>query len=306
MQRRRRGSRSGYLKMRRKVTGAGRSGSRCSRCSPRPRAAHHPAADGRVNARPRCARSFGEDRHGSASLTAACASTSRTRVNGATTIARARALPALRAGRGAADLVASRPWRRHVAPAPARWSGRSCVATARRAHLVKDLSPVPVLPVLEARRGSPDGGGSVILSGPESLGATLTPRRGDTELPLRPRSRSRPRSPSTFAMKGVANRQGMNIGRRRPRRRRVGRRVPALGGAWSLESPRARSMPRRSPRAASPRASRRPGASMSGNIAKLYAAYLDFRWARACWARSTCRACCTRAAAVGGRTSSRR
>jgi hypothetical protein len=82
---------------------------------------------------------------------------------------------------------------------------------------LKLTGPVP-LPTLEAdvRIGGDGGVRSVTLSGPESLNAVLTPAaRGQVEFDVTAASITLPFAPdislATFAMKGVANRQGMNI-----------------------------------------------------------------------------------------------
>jgi hypothetical protein len=145
-------------------------------------------------------------------------------VDGATTIARARAYPQLRA------LIEGRQvlGRLEVSGVTVPQSAIGAVVGAklrgdgfRGARVVaKDLrltGPV-ALPVLDGEvRIGPDGAvNTVILSGPESLAATLTPTaKGEVEFDVTAATLTVPFAPevtlSTFAMKGVANRQGMNI-----------------------------------------------------------------------------------------------
>src|SRR4051812_5688063 len=145
-------------------------------------------------------------------------------VAGVTTIASARAYPQLRA------LVEGRQalGRLELAGVTVPQSAIGAVVGAklrgdgfRGARIfAKDLrltGPVP-LPVLEAEaRIGPDGAVSrVLLSGPESLSATLTPTAsGEVEFDVTAATLTVPFAPeltfSSFAMKGIANRQGMNI-----------------------------------------------------------------------------------------------
>src|SRR3954468_13751438 len=145
-------------------------------------------------------------------------------VAGVTTIASARAYPQLRA------LVEGRQalGRLELAGVTVPQSAIGAVVGAklrgdgfRGARIfAKDLrltGPVP-LPVLEAEaRIGPDGAVSrVLLSGPESLSAMLTPTAsGEVEFDVTAATLTVPFAPeltfSSFAMKGIANRQGMNI-----------------------------------------------------------------------------------------------
>ncbi len=145
-------------------------------------------------------------------------------VDGATTIAQARAYPQLRAlaeGRQALS-------RLELAGVTVPQSAIGAVVGAklrgdgfRGARIfAKDLrltGPV-ALPALDGEvRFTPDGAvNSVILSGPDSLAATLTPTaNGEVEFDVTAATLAIPFAPelvlSTFAMKGKANRQGMNI-----------------------------------------------------------------------------------------------
>jgi len=145
-------------------------------------------------------------------------------VDGSTTIARARAYPqwgALIEGRkvvGRLELAGvTAPQSAIGAVVGAKLPGDSF----RGARIfVKDLKltgPV-ALPALdgEVRVGPSGAVSSVLLSGPEGLAATLTPTAsGEVEFDVTAANLAVPFAPeltlSTFAMKGVANRQGMNI-----------------------------------------------------------------------------------------------
>jgi hypothetical protein len=145
-------------------------------------------------------------------------------VDGSTTIAGAQAYPSLRAlieGRQVVDRLEI--WGVTV---PQSAIGAVVVAKLRGEGLrgarifVKNLQltgPVP-LPVLEgeARIGADGAMSSVILSGPDALAATLTPTAGgEVEFDVTAANLTVPFAPeltlSSFAMKGKANRQGMNI-----------------------------------------------------------------------------------------------
>src|SRR4051812_4793791 len=145
-------------------------------------------------------------------------------VAGVTTIASARAYPQLRA------LVEGRQalGRLELAGVTVPQSAIGAVVGAKLRGdgfhgariFAKDLrltGPVP-LPVLEAEAQiGPDGAVSrVLLGGPESLSAMLTPTAsGEVEFDVTAATLTVPFAPeltfSSFAMKGIANRQGMNI-----------------------------------------------------------------------------------------------
>jgi actin-related protein len=145
-------------------------------------------------------------------------------VDGATTIARARAYPQLRAlveGRQALDRLelagVTVPQSAIGAVVGAKLRGDGFRGARIFAKDVRLTGPV-ALPVLDGEvRFGPDGAvHSVILSGPESLAATLTPTaNGEVEFDVTAANLTIPFAPeltlSTFAMKGKANRQGMNI-----------------------------------------------------------------------------------------------
>ena len=145
-------------------------------------------------------------------------------VDGSTTIAQARAYPqwgALIEGRKALG-------RLELAGVTAPQSAIGAVVGARLpregfrgarifAKDVKLIGPV-ALPKLDGEvRIGPDGAvSSVILSGPEGLAATLSPTaNGEVEFDVTAANLVVPFAPeltlSSFAMKGTANRQGMNI-----------------------------------------------------------------------------------------------
>jgi hypothetical protein len=145
-------------------------------------------------------------------------------VDRSVTIARARAYPqwgALIEGRkvlGRLELAGvSLPQSAIGAVIVANLSGDSFRGTRIVAKDVKLTGPV-ALPALDGEvRIGPNGAvNTVILSGPEGLAATLTPRaNGEVEFDVTAANLTVPFAPeitlSTFAMKGVANRQGMNI-----------------------------------------------------------------------------------------------
>jgi hypothetical protein len=145
-------------------------------------------------------------------------------VDGATTIARARAYPQLRAlieGRqvlGRLELAGvTLPQSAIGAVVGAKLRGDGFRGARVFAKDLRLTGPVP-LPVLEAEaRIGPDGAvSSVILAGPDGLAGTLTPTaNGEVEFDVTAASLAVPFAPelvlSTFAMKGKANRQGMNI-----------------------------------------------------------------------------------------------
>ncbi|MFL6565931.1 MAG: hypothetical protein ACJ8G5_13440 [Burkholderiales bacterium] len=145
-------------------------------------------------------------------------------VAGVTTIASARAYPQLRAlveGRqvlGRLELVGvTVPQSAIGAVVGAKLRGDGFRGARIFAKGLRLTGPVP-LPALEAEAQiAPDGGVSrVLLSGPESLSAMLTPTaRGEVEFDVTAATLTIPFAPeltlSSFAMKGVANRQGMNI-----------------------------------------------------------------------------------------------
>jgi hypothetical protein len=84
---------------------------------------------------------------------------------------------------------------------------------------VKNLKlegPVPLPPLAAEATIGPDGAlRSVFMSGPEQLSAKLTPAGSDIEFDITAASIALPIAPevtlNSFAMKGVANRQGMNV-----------------------------------------------------------------------------------------------
>jgi len=145
-------------------------------------------------------------------------------VDGATTIARARAYPQLRAlveGRqaiGRLELEGVTVSQSAIGAAVgAKLRGDGFRGARIFAKDLRLTGPV-ALPVLEAEAQiGPDGAvASVLLSGPESLSARLTPTpRGEIEFDVTAANLTVPFAPevtlSSFAMKGVANRQGMNI-----------------------------------------------------------------------------------------------
>jgi len=145
-------------------------------------------------------------------------------VDGATTIARARAYPQLRAlveGRQALGRLelerVSVPQSAIGAVVGAKLRGDGFRGARIFAKDLRLTGPV-ALPVLDGEvRFGPDGAvNTVILSGPESLAATLTPTaNGEVEFDVTAATLAIPFAPelvlSTFAMKGKANRQGMNI-----------------------------------------------------------------------------------------------
>ena len=146
-------------------------------------------------------------------------------VDGATTIARARAYPQLRAlveGRqaiGRLELEGVTVPQSAIGAAVGGEDARRRLQ--RRAHLRQGAASSPGrwrCRCWRPRRGSaPDGAvASVTLSGPESLSARLTPTaNGEIEFDVTAASLTVPFAPevtlSSFAMKGSANRQGMNI-----------------------------------------------------------------------------------------------
>jgi len=145
-------------------------------------------------------------------------------VDGAATIARARAYPQLRAlieGRqvvGRLELAGvTVPQSAIGAVVGAKLRGDAFRGARVFAKDVRLAGPV-ALPLLDGEvRFGPDGAvNSVILSGPDSLAATLTPAaNGEVEFDVTAAELAIPFAPelvlSTFAMKGKASRQGMNI-----------------------------------------------------------------------------------------------
>ena len=145
-------------------------------------------------------------------------------VDGSTTIASARAYPQLRAlieGRQVVDRLelsgVTVPQSAISAVVGAKLRGGSFGGARIFAKDLRLTGPVP-LPVLEGEaRIGPDGAISrVILSGPDALAGTLTPTAGgEVEFDVTAASLTVPFAPeltlSSFAMKGKANRQGMNI-----------------------------------------------------------------------------------------------
>jgi actin-related protein len=145
-------------------------------------------------------------------------------VDGSTTIARARAHPSFRAlieGRQVLDRLelsgVTVPQAAIAAVTGAKLRGDGFRGARVFAKDLRLTGPVP-LPVLEgeARIGLDGAVNSVILSGPDGLAATLTPTAGgEVEFDVTAANLTIPFAPeltlSTFAMKGKANRQGMNI-----------------------------------------------------------------------------------------------
>jgi hypothetical protein len=145
-------------------------------------------------------------------------------VDGATTIAQARAYPQLRAlveGRQALSRLelagVTVPQSAIGAVVGAKLRGEGFRGARIFAKDLRLTGPV-ALPVLDGEvRFGPDGAvNSVILSGPDSLAATLTPTaNGEVEFDVTAATLAIPFAPelvlSPFAMKGKANRQGMNI-----------------------------------------------------------------------------------------------
>src|SRR3954469_8747792 len=145
-------------------------------------------------------------------------------VAGVTTIASARAYPQLRAlveGRqvlGRLELAGvTVPQSAIGAVVGAKLRGEGFHGARIFAKDLRLTGPVP-LPVLEAEAQiGPDGAVSlVLLSGPESLTALLSPTAsGEVEFDVTAATLTVPFAPeltfSSFAMKGIANRQGMNI-----------------------------------------------------------------------------------------------
>ena len=145
-------------------------------------------------------------------------------VDGSTRIAEARVYPQLRAlidGRlvvGRLELAGvSVPQSAIGALVGAKLRGGGFSGARIFARDVKLVGPV-ALPALDAeiRFGLDSAVNTVLLSGPESLAATLTPRaNGDVEFDVTAATIAIPFAPevtlSSFAMKGVGNRQGMNI-----------------------------------------------------------------------------------------------
>ncbi|MFL6573656.1 MAG: hypothetical protein ACJ8G4_18000 [Burkholderiales bacterium] len=145
-------------------------------------------------------------------------------VAGVTTIASARAYPQLRAlveGRqvlGRLELVGvTVPQSAIGAVVGAKLRGDGFRGARIFAKGLRLTGPVPLPPLEAEAQIAPDGGVSrVLLSGPESLSAMLTPTaRGEVEFDVTAATLTIPFAPeltlSSFAMKGVANRQGMNI-----------------------------------------------------------------------------------------------
>src|SRR4051794_38793753 len=145
-------------------------------------------------------------------------------VAGVTTIASARAYPQLRAlveGRqvlGRLELAGvTVPQAAIGAVVGAKLRGEGFRGARIFAKDLRLTGPVP-LPVLEAEAQIGPGGAvsRVLLSGPESLSAMLTPTAsGEVEFDVTAATLTVPFAPeltfSSFAMKGIANRQGMNI-----------------------------------------------------------------------------------------------
>ncbi|HEY1287735.1 MAG TPA: hypothetical protein VGF58_05365 [Burkholderiales bacterium] len=145
-------------------------------------------------------------------------------VDGSTTIASARAYPqwgALIEGRkalGRLELAGvTAPQSAIGAVVGAKLPGDSFGGARIFAKDVKLTGPV-ALPALdgEVRIGPAGAVSTVMLSGPDGLAATLTPTaNGEVEFDVTAANLAVPFAPeltlSTFAMKGVANRQGMNI-----------------------------------------------------------------------------------------------
>jgi actin-related protein len=145
-------------------------------------------------------------------------------VDGSTTIASARAYPQLRAlieGRQVVDRLelsgVTVPQSAIGAVVGAKLRGEGFGGARIFAKDLRLTGPVQ-LPVLEGEaRIGPDGAmRSVILSGPDGLAATLTPTAaGEVEFDVTAANLTVPFAPeltlSSFAMKGKASRQGMNI-----------------------------------------------------------------------------------------------
>ena len=145
-------------------------------------------------------------------------------VDGSTTIAQAHAYPQWRPlieGRQAVGRLelsgVTVPQSAIGAVVGAKLQGEGFRGARIFAKNLRLTGPMP-LPVLEAEaRIGPDGAvSSVILAGPEGLAGTLTPAaNGEVEFDITAATLSVPFAPelvlSSFAMKGKANRQGMNI-----------------------------------------------------------------------------------------------
>ncbi|HJY76968.1 MAG TPA: hypothetical protein VKE95_10060 [Burkholderiales bacterium] len=145
-------------------------------------------------------------------------------VDGSTTIARARAYPQWRAlleGRKAVGRLelagVAAPQSAIGAVVGAKLPGDSFGGARIFAKDVRLSGPVALPPLDGEVRIGPGGAVStVMLSGPDSLAATLTPTaNGEVEFDVTAANLAVPFAPeltlSSFAMKGVANRQGMNI-----------------------------------------------------------------------------------------------
>ena len=144
-------------------------------------------------------------------------------VDGATTIARARAYPqwgALIEGRkvlGRLELAGVTAPQAVIGSVVGANLGESFRGARVVAKDVKLTGPV-ALPTLdgEVRVGPSGAVNTVLLSGPDGLAATLTPKaNGEVEFDVTAANLAVPFAPelslSSFAMKGTANRQGMNI-----------------------------------------------------------------------------------------------